>query len=114
MLVTSGSLSGTNLAEILRCLVNSKQTGYLKITEGEEEGCVAVENGVILNARTGTYTGLHALFQFVGWRDARIEFREAAVEADAMRDLAVYDPDVLITGVAHKEYELTVAKAQAA
>jgi hypothetical protein len=70
--------------------------------DGELEGCLAVENGIILNARAGSDTGLHALFQFVGWREARFEFHERPMPAVLARDLAVYDPQVLITGVAFK------------
>lgn len=99
-----------NLADVLRRLVNTKQTGYLKVKEGEQEGFLAVENGIIINARTGPYTALHALFQFVGWREARFEFQEQAMAADLLRDLSVYDPQVLIIGVANKEDELAALK----
>jgi hypothetical protein len=86
----------------MRIIVDAKQTGYLKMKEGELEGCLAVENGIILNARAGSDMGLHALFQFVGWREARFEFHERPIPAELARDLAVYDPQVLITGVAFK------------
>jgi hypothetical protein len=102
----SGSFAKTNLTGILRVIAQAKQTGYLKITEGEQEGCLAVENGVILHARAGAYTGLPALFQFVGWREGGFEFHERPVPAELPRDLAVYDPQVLITGVAFKVDEL--------
>lgn len=88
--------------------MNAKQTGYLKLKEGDQEGCLAVENGIILHARAGCETGLHALFQFVGWREARFDFHERPMPADLTRDLAVYDPEVLITGVAFKVDELTL------
>jgi len=51
---------------------------------------------------------LPALFQFVGWSDASIEFHERPIPADLPRDLAVYDPEVLITGVAFKVDELNL------
>lgn len=82
--------------------MNAKQTGYLKVKEGEQEGCLAIENGIILNARAGTATGLPALFQFVGWREAQYDFQERSLPAEVSRDLAVYDPEVLITGIAFK------------
>jgi len=104
----SGTFATTNLTEILRVIVNVKQTGYLKMKEGTQEGCIAVENGVILNARAGTAAGLHALFQFVGWREAQFEFHERPMPADLVRDLADYDPQVLITGVAFKVDELAL------
>ncbi len=104
----SGTFAITNLTEILRVIVNVKQTGYLKMKDGAQEGCVAVENGIILNARAGASAGLHALFQFVGWREAQFEFHERPMPPDVVRDLAVYDPQVLITGVAFKVDELAL------
>jgi hypothetical protein len=102
MPLLSETFSTSNLTELLRVIVNAKQTGYLKVKEGEQEGYLVVENGIILHARAGADTGLHALFQFVGWREARFEFHERPIPADLSRDLAVYDPQVLITGVAFK------------
>ena len=102
MPLLSGTTASTNLTEILRTITNAKQTGCLKLKMDGQEGCLAVENGVILHARAGTDTGLHALFQFVGWRGAQYEFTERAMPADLPRDLAVYDPGVLISGVAFK------------
>jgi hypothetical protein len=108
MALLSGTFATSNLAEILRNIVKTKQTGYLKIKEGEQEGYLAVEDGIILHARAGSETGLHPLFQFVGWREARFDFHERPMPADLPRDLAVYDPEVLITGVAFKVDELNL------
>ena len=108
MPLLSGTFATSNLTEILRIIVNAKQTGYLKMVEGGQEGCLAVENGIILHARAGSDTGLHALFQFVGWREARFDFHERPMPADLTHDLAVYDPQVLITGVAFKVDEQTL------
>ncbi len=105
---SSGTFASSNLNEILRVIVNAKQTGYLKVKEIQEEGCLAVENGILLSARSGSRTGLPALFQFVAWRAAQYEFVERALPADVPRDLAVYDPEVLITGVAFKVDELAL------
>ena len=102
MPLPSGTFSTSNLTDILRIIVNAKQTGYLKLRDSEHDGCLAIENGVILHARAGTSTGLPALFQFVGWREAKHEFQERPMPADLVRDLAVYDPEVLITGIAFK------------
>lgn len=108
MPLSSGTFATSNLTETLRRIVDTKQTGCLKMKEGDQEGCLAVENGIILYARAGSDTGLHALFQFVGWREARFEFHERSMPADLVRDLAVYDPQVLITGVAFKVDEQTL------
>lgn len=102
MPLLSGSLATTTLTGILRTVVDAKQTGYLKFKDAQQDGCLVIENGILLSARAGTSTGLHALFQFVGWRDAKFEFHERPMPADLVRDLAVYDPQLLITGVAFK------------
>jgi hypothetical protein len=104
------SFHSSSFVEVLQTLMATKQTGYLKVKEGEQEGFVAVEKGVIINAKTGPYTALHALFQFVGWREARFEFHERPMPSDLSRDLAVYDPKVLITGIAAKVDELVTHK----
>jgi hypothetical protein len=108
MPLLSGTFATSNLTEILRVIVNARQTGYLKIKEGEQEGCLAVEDGIILHARAGSDTGLPALFQFVGWRQGRFDFHERPLPEDLSRDLAAYDPQVLITGVAFKVDEQTL------
>ncbi len=87
-------------------LVNTKQTGTLTIKEGDQEGFLSVENGIIIHATTGTQAGLHALFQFIVWRSAQFVFQEAPIPREVARDLSVYDPQVLITGVAVKVDEL--------
>jgi hypothetical protein len=108
MSLLSGTFATSSLTEILRVLAKTKHTGYLKIVEGEQEGRLAVEHGIILHAQAGSVSGLHALFQFVGWREGRFEFHERPMPADLPRDLSVYDPEVLITGVAFKVDELTL------
>jgi hypothetical protein len=102
MIVFSGTFVGTDLAEILRMLVKARQTGNLTVQESGQEGTLAVENGMIVNAKTGLSSGMHALFELVGWHEARFEFREEPLAPDFPRDLSVYDPEVLIAGVAAK------------
>jgi hypothetical protein len=105
MSLSPGGSPASHLTEVLKTVIEVRQTGYLKLRDAGQEGSVALENGVILTARAGTATGLHALFQFVGWRGAKIEFQERPMPADIARDLAVYDPQVLLSGVAFKVEE---------
>ena len=112
MPLSSGSLSTASLLEILRALVQTKQTGYLKIKDDEREGFLAVENGAIVNARAGAASGLHAFFQFVSWRDVRMEFHERPMPIDLARDLESYDPFVLLSGMSAKVDELTAHQAK--
>jgi len=106
MPVFSGTFSTASLAEVLRMLVNTKQTGYLRIKFGDQEGFVAVEEGVIINARTGSHLALPALFQFVVWREAHFDFQDQPLPPDLSRELSVYDAQVLIAGVVTKVDEL--------
>jgi hypothetical protein len=95
----------TNLTGILRRLMRTRQTGLLRIRQPGQEGMLATENGMMVNAKTGPYAGMHALFQFVGWKEAQFEFQEKTLPADLGRDLAVYDPEVLIAGLEAKMKE---------
>jgi hypothetical protein len=104
-----GPFANASLAEILQMLIQAKKTGVLSIQSGDETGTVAVENGMILNAQAGAYGGMHALFQFVGWPETHFQFRDQAFPPDMTRDLAVYDPGVLIAGVAGKASAQTAA-----
>lgn len=63
---------------------------------------VALETGMIVNAQTPLHGGMHALFEFVGWNEPHFEFLERPLATDLPRDLAVYDPLVLLAGVAAK------------
>jgi hypothetical protein len=98
----TGTFAVTNFADLLRMLVQAKQTGVLNIGEAGKEGVLAVENGMIVHAETPPDTGMRALFKFVGWRTASFAFREQSLAANLPHDLAVYDPMVLIAGVAEQ------------
>lgn len=102
----AGNLNTISLAEVLRLLVATKQTGLLKLTMGSEQGHLALENGQILHAIAGPLVGAPALYQFIVWRDANFEFAEQPIPPAAPRDLAAYDPQTLIDGVAKKIDEL--------
>lgn len=105
MPLLAGSPSSRSLLQVLRTVAEVRPTGYVKLKEGERTGCIGVENGVILNARTGSATGLPALFEFVTWREALLDFQERPLAAEASRELAAYDPQVLISGMAFKVEE---------
>jgi hypothetical protein len=106
MPVFSGTFSTASLAEILRMLVNTRQTGYLEMDEDGKVGFIALEKGLIINAETTPFTGLHALYQFIVWRHASFEFQEKPLDPALRRELAAYDPQVLVAGVTTKVDEL--------
>lgn len=102
----AGNFKTINLAEVLRMLTMTKQTGILRMTMGLEQGFMGLDQGLILNALTGNVSGPQALYQFILWRDADFAFKEQPIEATAPRELASYDPAILIDGVAKKIDEL--------
>lgn len=102
----AGNFKTINLAEVLRMLTMTKQTGILRMTLGLEQGFMGLERGLIINALTGNVGGPQALYQFIIWHDADFVFKEQPLEASAPRELASYDPAILIDGVAKKIDEL--------
>src|ERR1043165_6131650 len=101
-----GNFSTINLAEVLRMLISTRQNGLLRISHRGEEGLLALERGVVVNAATATQQGLPALYQFIVWRDADFYFDEQNIPPNAARDLATYPAQVLIDGIARKIDEL--------
>lgn len=102
----AGNFKNINLAEVLRMLTMTKQTGILRMTMGLEQGFMGLDQGLIINALTGMTSGPQALYQFILWREAEFTFKEQPLDASAPRELASYDPAVLIDGVAKKIDEL--------
>lgn len=105
MPILRGALANNGFLSILNGLIAGKRTGYLKIRQGDQQGMLAVENGTIMDAEAGSYTGLHALFDFVGWREADFSFQEKSLPAESSRDLAVYDAQMLLAGISSKAAE---------
>lgn len=102
----SGNFQTINLAEVLRMLAATRQTGVLQCACEGEKGMLMLENGRIVSATTGDQLGPPALYQFILWRDGTFEFVAAPIPASAPRDLEVYDTDEIISGVARKIDEL--------
>ncbi len=102
----AGNFKTVNLAEVLRMLTMTRQTGILRLTMGLEQGFLGLEQGLIVSAVTGNTTGPQALFQFILWREADFIFKEQPLDPSIGRELASYDPAILIDGVAKKIDEL--------
>ena len=99
---TAVTFATSNLAEILRMLVQAKQTGTLTLHNDAQQGSVALENGMILSARTENESGMTALFHLVSWPDPHFEFKEQPLAAGVSRDLADYEAEVLLKGLEKK------------
>lgn len=102
----SGNFSKINLAEVLRMLHGTKQTGILQCGYQGDQGMLMLDEGRIITATAGDTTGPPALYQLILWREADFEFVDAPVPEGAPRNLEAYDTPELITGVARKIDEL--------
>lgn len=102
----AGNFKTVNLAEVLRMLTMTRQTGILRLTMGLEQGFLGLDQGLIVSAVTGNTVGPQALYQFILWREADFIFKEQPLDASVSRELASYDPTILIDGVAKKIDEL--------
>ena len=88
--------------------MRSSKTGHLTIRQGSEEGvCDPGERNDRECQKPPPRPAWAALFHFVAWHEAKFNFKEGPIGSDYARDLAVYDPQVLITGVALKLDEWT-------
>lgn len=106
MALFSGSFTTVSLAEVLRMLVNTKQTGALEISQGNHQGVLLLEKGRIVHGQAGGYSGMAALFQFIIWRAGEFKFVEGALRPDNPQSLTAIEPQVLIEGVERKIDEL--------
>lgn len=102
----AGSFTTINLAEVMRMLSGTHQSGVLHLSMGTDNGTLSMENGTFLNAATGALTGAPALYQFILWREGDFRFDESDIPPEASRELAEFDTHTLIDGVARKIDEL--------
>lgn len=102
----AGNINKVGLAEVLRLLTGTKQTGQLVLKQGPDDGAIAMDQGILVHAETGPDNGMPAIFQIILWRDARFEFVEAPLEAKKSRELAGFETKVIIDGIARKIDEL--------
>jgi len=102
----AGSFTTVNLAEVMRMLSGTHQSGVLHLSMGTDNGTLSIEGGKFLNAATGALTGAPALYQFILWREAEFRFEEETIPPEASRELAEFETQTLINGVAKKIDEL--------
>jgi len=83
MLELNGSLSGIGLPALINLLSELRETGVLRLNDGDWRGDLAFEDGVLIAASLGTSRGLDALAACVlmlGTSDFRFVEASTAVE----------------------------------
>jgi hypothetical protein len=102
----AGNINKVGLAEVLRLLSGTKQTGRLLLTQGGAEGSLGLEEGKIVQAQTGEETGMPAIYQIILWREAQFAFADGPLPENIARELANFDTKVIVDGIAKKIDEL--------
>jgi hypothetical protein len=106
-----GSLLTTSLAEVLRLLCASAQSGELLLSAPDYEARIAVQHGRILHAACAGDTGLDALRTICGRLDVDFSFRTGAIESPG-RSLEEYPSSSIIESVKSViDYERQVARS---
>jgi CRP-like cAMP-binding protein len=72
----SGKIDFIPLEDLFHLMGSNKATGILRLISRyvSESGLVYFKNGNIVNAASGSLTGLNAVFSLFGWTDAEFEF----------------------------------------
>jgi hypothetical protein len=92
-----GSLTTTSLAEVLRLLCASAQSGALRLTAESYEAHIYLSNGQILHAECGAETGIEALRTICSSLQADFAF-QGGLRNDG-RSLAEYPATALIESI---------------
>ncbi len=80
--VIAGSLNFLNLSEVFQLLGSSGSTGILRIrsTYSDQPGQIYFKNGSPVDAKTGSLSGLDAVYALFGWTNGEYEFSREHVE----------------------------------
>lgn len=84
-MILMGSFAIINLFDVIQMVENSKVTGSLSINAPAVSGEMYFNEGIIVNAKSGSSYGLNALNKFLDLRDGSFEFRRA--EREYMRGI---------------------------
>ena len=67
---TSGSLGDITLTDILQVLAVNRKTCTLYLRRGQERGEISLQDGQVVDARTGDQVGEEAFFTLLDWDGA--------------------------------------------
>ncbi len=105
-----GSLTSTSLAEVLRLLCASAQSGDLRLSAESYEAHIYLFNGQILHAECGAEFGIEALRTICSSLQADFAFQGGV--SNAGRSLAEYPTTALIESIRNAiEMERDIARA---
>lgn len=96
----AGNFQTIDLAEVVRLLSVSAQSGVLFIRQGEQESALGFQFGQLVDARAGELSGLDALALMASTVDGEFAFEVGGQAAG--QSLASYPTDQLIQGLRHE------------
>ncbi len=88
---TEGGLAQLPLTDLLQILSVNHRTGRLVLSNGAEQGELALAVGRPINARIGRVEGEKALFRLVGWREGTFVFHPGPAADRALISRAMED-----------------------
>lgn len=69
-------ISGISIASFLQMLEQEKHTGNVHVHSGENTGIIFFQDGSLINAESGTQTGLDAAYTIIEWQTPKISLNE--------------------------------------
>jgi Tfp pilus assembly protein PilZ len=86
----NGGIAEVGIQNLLQMFVSFMPTGTLTLQQGEHEGLIGFENGMLCFARLGAASGLKAMVRLLSWTEGRFEFHaslDAVEESEARMPL---------------------------
>jgi len=70
----TGEIAEVGVQNLVQMFMNSVPTGTLTLQQGQQEGVIGFEEGMLCFARIGAASGLKALVRLMSWTEGRFEF----------------------------------------
>ena len=83
----TGAIAELGLENLLQMFGASSPSGTLTLTQGNEEGAIFFEGGMLRSARLGGRVGADALRELLAWSDGTFEFQASIDEAEIEEEL---------------------------
>lgn len=94
----AGMVEHLGMADLLQILSLNGKDGVVRLRQGDDEGLLAIEGGMIVHARCGRAAGVKAVYRMLGWSGAA--FRVLALDAGSQeRTMSEPATNVLMDGL---------------
>lgn len=104
---TSGSLGDITLTDILQVLSVNRKTCTLYLRKGNERGEISLQDGQVVDARTGDRVGEEAFFALLDWDGADF-FIGSATPSDVPKTIQKDFHSLILEWMEHREAEARI------